>query len=151
MLVKDAKNAFEEMASDAEKENLNIIVLSSYRSYSYQVNLYNKYKKKDGIKEADLYSGRPGHSEHQTGLAIDVYDGELDYTNFEKTLEFEWMMKNAHKYGFILRFPKNKEKETGYIYESWHYRYVGKHLANILYKNNYTLEEYYATKKKISN
>lgn len=148
-MVKEAKEAFEEMASAAEKENLKIIAMSTYRSYEYQVNLYNKYKAKDGEEQADTYSGRPGHSEHQTGLAADICNGQLDYTNFEKTKEFIWMNKHAHEYGFILRFPEDKVNETGYQYESWHYRYVGKDAAKYIKENNISFEEYYATKIKI--
>ena len=144
-LVNYAKDAFEEMAKDAEKEDLSIIAMSSYRSYDYQLDLYNRYKRQDGIEKADSYSGRPGHSEHQTRLAVDVYNGKEDYTNFEETVEFEWMKEHAHEYGFILRFPKNKVNETGYIYESWHYRYVGKNIAKYIKKHNITLEEYIAT------
>ncbi len=144
-LVKSAKIAFEEMSKAAKSEGYTIIAMSSYRSYDYQVNLYNKYVKKDGKKAADTYSGRPGCSEHQTGLAIDVYNGKYDYTNFGKTKEFLWMQKNAYKYGFILRFPENKERETGYKYEAWHYRYVGKDIAQEIYNKDITLEEYYAT------
>ncbi len=144
-LVSEAKEAFEEMAKDASKEDLEIIAMSSYRSYDYQIDLYNRYKRQDGIEKADSYSGRPGHSEHQTGLAVDVYDGELNYTEFEQTKEFDWMQEHAHEYGFILRFPKEKENETGYIYESWHYRYVGKKIAKYIKENNISLEEYIAT------
>ena len=147
-LVNYAKEAYEQMAKDASKQNLTIVVMSSYRSYNYQVNLYNRYVKEDGKEKADTYSGRPGHSEHQTGLAIDVYNKEENYTNFEKTDEFQWMKKHAHEYGFILRFPKGKEKETGYQYESWHYRYVGKEIAQYIKNNNISFEEYYATKIK---
>ena len=146
-LVKSAKEAYEDMASSAKKEGYTIIAMSSYRSYDYQIDLYNKYVKSDGKKAADTYSGRPGYSEHQTGLAIDIYNGKYDYTNFNKTKEYLWMQKNAYKYGFILRFPENKEKITGYKYESWHYRYVGKELAKEIYTNDLTLEEYYATHK----
>lgn len=144
-LVSEAKEAFETMCKDASNEDLEIIAMSSYRSYDYQIDLYNRYKRQDGIEKADSYSGRPGHSEHQTGLAVDVYDGELNYTDFEKTKEFDWMQEHAHEYGFILRFPKDKENETGYVYESWHYRYVGKKLATYIKENNITLEEYIAT------
>ncbi len=144
-MVKEAKEAFEEMAKAAKKEKLNIIAMSTYRSYEYQVNLYNRYKKQDGEEKADTYSGRPGHSEHQTGLAVDVYNGQINYTNFEKTKEFTWMSNHAHEYGFILRFPKDKEKETGYESESWHYRYVGKEIATYIKENNISFEEYYAT------
>ena len=142
-LVNYAKEAFEEMAAAAKKENLSIIAMSTYRSYEYQLNLYNQYAKQDGKEKADTYSGRPGYSEHQTGLAVDVYNGKETYTNFEVTEEFKWMQKNAYKYGFILRFPKDKTKETGYDYESWHYRYVGTEAAEYIHKNNISYEEYY--------
>lgn len=145
-LVRNAKKAFEKLSKNAKKEGLNIIAMSSYRSYEYQVTLYNNYVKTDGQEAADTYSARAGYSEHQTGLAVDVYNLELPYTSFEKTKEFEWMQKNAYKYGFILRFPKDKVNITGYQYESWHYRYVGKKVAKHLYKNNLTLEEYIAKK-----
>ena len=147
-LVKEAKEAFEKLSKDASKENLNIIAMSAYRSYSYQIDLYNRYAKSDGEEKADTYSGRPGHSEHQTGLAVDVYNKKLPYTSFENTKEYEWMMKNAYKYGFILRFPKDKEEETGYHFESWHYRYVGIDIATYIKENNISFEEYYATKIK---
>ncbi len=147
-LVDVAKEAFEEMSKTAKKQKLNIIAMSTYRSYTYQIDLYNRYVKADGKEKADTYSGRPGHSEHQTGLAVDVYNEKETYTNFEKTKEFNWMEKHAHEYGFILRFPKDKEEETGYHYESWHYRYVGKEIATYIKDNNISLEEYYATKIK---
>ena len=147
-LVKEAKEAFEKLSKDASKENLNIIAMSSYRSYSYQIDLYNRYAKSDGKEKADTYSGRAGHSEHQTGLAVDVYNKKVPYTSFENTKEYEWMMKNAYKYGFILRFPKDKEEETGYHFESWHYRYVGIDIATYIKENNISFEEYYATKIK---
>lgn len=145
-LVNYAKDAFESLSKAAKKENLSIIAMSTYRSYNYQVNLYNRYVKEDGKDAADTYSGRPGHSEHQTGLAVDVFNNEETYTNFEKTEEFKWMQEHANEYGFILRFPKDKEKETGYQYESWHYRYVGKDIATYIKKHNISFEEYCATK-----
>lgn len=145
-LVSYAKEAFENLSKAAKKENLNIIAMSTYRSYNYQVNLYNRYVKEDGKEAADTYSGRPGHSEHQTGLAVDVFNNKETYTNFEKTKEFEWMKDHANEFGFILRFPKDKEKETGYQYESWHYRYVGKDIATYIKKHNISFEEYCATK-----
>lgn len=145
-LVDIAKEAFESMSDDAKKEGMNIIAMSSYRSYDYQVNLYNNYVKTDGKEAADTYSASPGYSEHQTGLAVDVYNLELPYTSFEKTEEFNWMQENAYKYGFILRFPKDKVDITGYQYEAWHYRYVGKEVAKYIHNHNMTLEEYIAKK-----
>lgn len=145
-LVKPAKEAFEEMSKAASKENLKIIAMSTFRDYKYQENLYNQYVKQDGIEKADLYSGRAGFSEHQTGLAVDVYNIKEPYTNFHETDEFIWMQENAKEYGFILRYPEGKEDETGYQYESWHYRYVGKDIAKYITNNNISYEEYYATK-----
>ena len=142
-LVNYAKIAFEKMAEDASKENLKLIAMSTYRSYNYQENLYTKYLNQDGKELADTYSARPGHSEHQTGLAVDIYNQEVNYTNFENTKEFEWLKENSYKYGFILRYPKNKSKITGYIYEPWHYRYVGIDTATKIYNEQITYEEYY--------
>lgn len=148
-LVHEAKEAFETLSEEAKKEGMNIIAMSSYRSYEYQVDLYNRYVETDGKEAADTYSARAGYSEHQTGLAVDVYNKELPYTSFEQTEEFTWMEENAYKYGFILRFPKDKVNITGYQYESWHYRYVGEEVAEYIHKNNLTLEEYYV--KELEN
>lgn len=143
MLVNVAKEAFIKMAQKAKEDNHPVLAMSSYRSYDYQVNLYKRYVANDGVEAADTYSARAGFSEHQTGLCVDVYDGKIDYTNFETSESFYWMQENAHKYGFILRFPKGKEHITGYQYESWHYRYVGVDIATYIHKNNITFEEYY--------
>lgn len=145
-LVREAKEAFETLSEDAKKEGKNIIAMSSYRSYDYQVNLYDNYVATDGKEAADTYSARAGYSEHQTGLAVDVYNKVLPYTSFEETEEFNWMQENAYKYGFILRFPKDKVNITGYQYESWHYRYVGKEAAKYIHNHDLTLEEYYVKK-----
>ena len=142
-LVSSAKEAFETLAENALKDNIKVIAMSSYRSYEYQVDLYNRYVKSDGVEAADTYSARAGYSEHQTGLCVDVYDGVVDYTNFEKSDAFEWMQENAYQYGFILRYPKGKEDITGYQYESWHYRYVGKEIATYIHQHNITFDEYY--------
>lgn len=143
-LTNVAKSALEELINAAKTDNMTILVTSSYRSYEYQVKLYNQYAEENSKEEADTYSARPGYSEHQTGLAVDIHNGKKVYTDFESTEEFNWMQENAYKYGFILRFPKDKVNETGYIYESWHYRYVGKDIAKYIHKNNISFEEYYA-------
>lgn len=148
-LVKEAKEAFEKLSQDAKQDNMMIFAISSYRSYDYQLNLYNTYVEADGKKAADTYSARAGFSEHQTGLVVDIYDGITPYTSFEETKEFKWMQENAHKYGFILRYPKDKVKITGYQYESWHYRYVGTKIAKIIKEKNLSLEEYYV--KEVEN
>lgn len=147
-LVKDAKEAFETLCEDIQKQNLNIRLISSYRSYSYQETLYNNYVTQDGKEKADTYSARAGFSEHQTGLVIDIDNAKTNYENFENTEEFKWMQENAYKYGFILRYPKGKENITGYVYESWHYRYVGESVATYLKSSNLTLDEYIARKTK---
>ena len=142
MLVSVARKQFEKLAKDASIEGYNIIAVSAYRSYDYQEKLYNNYVLLKGKYMADVASARSGHSEHQTGLAVDVSDITLDYDNFEKTKEFTWMKNNAYKYGFILRYPKAKFHITGFKYEPWHYRYVGNVVAQIIHSKNITLEEY---------
>lgn len=146
-LRKEAKVAFEKLSEEAYLENYIILAASTYRSFDYQENLYAYYVKNKGLEYADLCSARPGHSEHQTGLAIDVMGPNYDYNRFEDNIEFNWMKENAHKYGFILRYPKGKENITGFKYEPWHYRYVGNDVATYIYENNITLEEYYKTLK----
>lgn len=142
-LRKEAKEAFEKLSSDASKLGYRIIATSTYRDYNYQEKLYNEYVKDKGIDYADKCSARPGHSEHQTGLAVDVMGSNNDYDEFEKAIEFNWMKNNAHKYGFVLRYPEDKTKITGFKYEPWHYRYVGKTVAKVIYEKKITLEEYY--------
>ena len=140
-LRKEAKKAFEKLCEDAKKNNLDIKAESTYRDYYYQEKLYNNYVKEYGLEYADKCSARPGHSEHQTGLAVDVRGSNGDYNIFEKSNEFDWMIKNCYKYGFVLRYPTNKEHITGFKYEPWDYRYVGD-VAEYLYNNNLTFEEY---------
>lgn len=142
-LVKNAKNMLEKMITEAKNDGYIIRIISSYRSYSYQNKLYNEYVQTDGSENADTYSARPGFSEHQTGLCVDVDDGKTLYTSFEQSPSFIWMQKNSYKYGFILRYPKGKEDITMYTYEAWHYRYVGKKIAEYIHEHNITLDEYY--------
>ena len=142
-LREDAKVAFENLSKDAKELGYRIIAVSTYRDYEYQNKLYNMYVEEKGIDYADKCSARPGHSEHQTGLAVDVEGSNYDYDEFENSKEFVWMKENAYKYGFILRYPKGKEKITGFKYEPWHYRYVGKDVAKTIHDENLTLEEYY--------
>ena len=138
---KDAALAFMEMVDAAKLDNIILYNMSAYRDYNYQVNLYNKYIQRDGKEAADKYSARPGYSEHQSGLCSDLNNIS---DSFDGTDEAIWLKNNAYKYGFILRFPKDKEDITGYKYEPWHYRYVGKDAAKIIYDDDITLEEYYA-------
>ncbi len=141
------KAAADKMFAAAKSEKgFNMWAQSGFRSYDTQKNLYNKYKNRDGQAEADKYSARPGYSEHQTGLAFDVCaTNKPCITNgFDNTPEANWLSENAYKYGFILRYVKGKENETGYMHESWHFRYVGTELAEKLYNNGnwITLESY---------
>lgn len=138
-----AAKEFINMKNDAKKYNLNIRAISGYRSYDYQNNLYNNYVSTDTQEKADTYSARAGYSEHQTGLAVDISNEKKPYTEFENTDEFDWLQQNAYKYGFILRYPKGKEYITGYMYEAWHYRYVGLEIALYIKKHNITFDEYY--------
>ncbi|MBE6160436.1 MAG: D-alanyl-D-alanine carboxypeptidase family protein [Lactobacillales bacterium] len=142
-LKKEAALAFYKLSSDAKKLGYRIIVVSAYRSYTYQEKLFDYYVKEKGINYALNCSAKAGHSEHQTGLAIDVEGSNFDYDLFSESKEFVWMRDNAHKYGFILRYPKGKEDITGFKYEPWHYRYVGKEVAKNIYEKNITLEEYF--------
>lgn len=139
------------MYDAAKKQGLNLYIKSPYRSYSVQNNLYNNYVAKDGKKNADTYSARPGYSEHQTGLAFDLTSYSTNFDTFENSQEFKWVKDNAHKYGFILRYPKGMEYITGYIYEPWHYRYVGEEVAKIIYEKGITFEEYHAYYVKKDN
>lgn len=141
-LTSEFNNAFNQMKDAASSDGLNIYVVSGFRSYNTQNNLYNNYVNRDGRDAADTYSARPGHSEHQSGLAADI---NMVDDSFEYTAEGKWLNDNAYKYGFVLRYPKGKTGETGYIYESWHYRYVGVDLAKKLYNggNWISLEDYF--------
>lgn len=136
---KNALEALNKLQNQAVSEGYSINTLSSFRSYNTQYNLYNKYVKMYGVNEADKISARPGHSEHQTGLAFDV--GKID-NNYGATEPGIWLTKNAYKFGFIIRYPKGKENITGYSYEPWHIRYVGIEASTYIYNNNITLEEY---------
>ncbi|MDY2804022.1 MAG: M15 family metallopeptidase [Bacilli bacterium] len=142
-LRKEAADKFEEMASDMLKENLKIYAGSTYRSYSYQEGLYNRYVKKDGFKEAETYSARAGYSEHQLGLAVDIVNGKWNYLS-EGDKEYTWLINNSYKYGFILRYPHESEYITGYVFEDWHFRYLGIDLATKVHESKLTYDEYIA-------
>lgn len=141
-LTSETTSNFDLMKVAAAKEGLNIYISSGFRSYSRQKTIYNNYVNRDGQKNADTYSARAGHSEHQSGLAFDVNSIN---TSFANTKEGKWLNENCYKYGFILRYPKGKTNETGYMYEPWHFRYVGVELASKLYNsgNWITMEDYF--------
>lgn len=146
-LTQETLNAFNNLKADASVLGLSLINASGYRSYHDQKYIYNNYVKKDGQTNADTYSARPGHSEHQTGLALDLNSIDI---SFDSTPESDWVKNNCFKYGFIIRYPKGKEHITGYMYEPWHLRYIGIDLATKLYNsgNWITLEEYFGIDSK---
>ena len=135
----EAQTAFDRMQSDAAAEDINIYISSGFRSYDYQAGLYQRYVDKDGKAEADRYSARAGHSEHQTGLAFDL--NSID-DSFADTKEGKWVSRNCHRYGFIIRYPADKEDITGYKWEPWHIRYLGEETAQAVYDSGLCLEEY---------
>lgn len=141
--------AWKVMQADAASIGLNIRITSGYRPYQTQNTLYNRYVARDGKEKADTYSARPGSSEHQTGLCFDLNSISDAFAN---TAEGRWVNENAYKYGFIIRYPKNKMNETGYKYESWHLRYVGTDLSYKLYNNGdwITMESYFGLTSKYS-
>ncbi len=135
----EAYGALTEMFAAAASEGLSMYVCSGYRSYATQAELYNSYVYRDGSAAADRYSARPGHSEHQTGLAFDI-NSTSSY--FAGTPEANWIEANCHRFGYILRYPAGKEWATGYMYEPWHIRYIGKEAAEAVYASGLCLEEY---------
>ena len=143
---KEARAAFQEMAAEATLSGYDLIAFSTYRSFDYQTQLYDRYVTNDGQDAADRYSARPGYSEHQTGLAFDIgerhFEQHFAKESFGETEAGKWVAANAHNYGFIMRYPNGSEKITGYMYEPWHFRYVGEELAVQVYEANVTLEEF---------
>ena len=133
---KEVYDHYVSMWNDANEQGLVLLVNSSYRTFEEQQEQYDMSN--------DDYASRPGYSEHQTGLALDIVSDGVQGNEFENTDEFKWLQENAHKYGFILRYPKDKEYITGYNYESWHYRYVGEELATKVKESGLTYDEYYA-------
>lgn len=144
VLDKDAYDAFVKLVDDAKELGYYLIDTSAFRTYEYQSYLFNKYLNDRGLEETLKSSAKPGHSEHQTGLSTDIVKTGVSMYDFGNTKEFTWLKENAHKYGFILRYPKGKEYLTGYKYEPWHYRYVGVDVATYIYENDIVFEEYYA-------
>ncbi|MDE5583161.1 MAG: D-alanyl-D-alanine carboxypeptidase family protein, partial [Ruminococcus sp.] len=135
----EAMQQFNVLAESARAEGLSIYLSSGYRSYSYQETIYNNYVLWNGQEIADTFSARAGHSEHQTGLAIDV--NTID-DSFADTPEAKWLAEHAHEYGFIVRYPEGKEDITGFKYEPWHIRYLGIEKATEVYNSGLTLEEF---------
>ncbi len=143
-LDSEAYEHYVAMADAMAAEGLSVWITSAYRSYERQVTLYNSYLAYDSQEEVDTYSARPGHSDHQTGLVVDLILPGGDLGSFDGTDESYWLQEHAHEYGFILRYPEDKTDMTGYTYESWHYRYVGVEVATYIYETGITFDEYYA-------
>ncbi|WP_339318502.1 M15 family metallopeptidase [Paenibacillus sp. FSL R10-2734] len=146
MMRKEAAEALEKLFAGAEEDGIYLAGVSAYRSKETQTRLFNRYVEKDGEELARTYSAVPGYSEHQTGLAIDVSgsDGKCAAEScFGGTKEAEWLAQHATEYGYIIRFPEGKQDITGYKYEPWHIRYVGKDIAAYIADKGITLEEYY--------
>jgi len=146
MMQEEAAEALEELFKEAEKEDIILYGVSGYRSYEYQKQIYDRKVKAVGKKEAGKYVAYPGQSEHQTGLAMDVTNeagvSKSLTENFGETKEGQWLEDNAHKFGFIIRYPEGKEEITGYNYEPWHIRYVGTEASEEIRDQRIVLEEY---------
>lgn len=121
-----------------------LMVNSSYRTYEKQQAVYDDYANSRGTEYADSIAARPGYSEHQTGYTLDVFEKGYSQSSFKDSESYNWLKENAHRYGFILRYPEDKVNITGYSFESWHIRYVGIEAATYIYENNITFDEYYA-------
>jgi len=145
-LRQEAATALEILMNAASNEQIYLFAVSGYRSYDRQKTIYDNEVATSGVEWADKSIAIPGYSEHQTGLAMDVSAQSVGFRLTEdlgQTKEGIWLAENAHKYGFIIRYPKGKEGITGYRYEPWHIRYVGEEIAKDIYENDLTLEEYF--------
>ena len=141
-----AATALEELFNEAKVAGHELFAQSGYRGYDTQVSLFNAYASEHGEEEANIFSARPGESEHQTGLSMDITSTAVNYqltTDFGDTPEGEWVAENAHKFGFIIRYPEGKEDITQYQFEPWHLRYVGIRAATEMFTNGQTMEEYF--------
>lgn len=139
-LTSETYKAFAAMQADAAAQGIYLRCISGFRSFADQRYIYNGYVARDGAAAADTYSARPGHSEHQSGMALDV---NSLYFSFADTAEGKWLAENCMRYGFIIRYPKDRTDSTGYVYEPWHIRYVGAERAAAITGSGLTLEEYY--------
>ena len=145
-MTPETNTAYNKMKAAAAKDGINLFIKSHTRDWTDQYVIFNGYVSKSGLEEAETYSARPGHSEHQSGMAMDLLlSSSADVQAGKYAKELKWLNENAYKYGFILRYPEGKSDETGYIYEAWHYRYVGEELAEKLYNNGdwITMEAYF--------
>ncbi len=143
-VTKDTYDAFLNLWNASHEAGYYLMVSSSYRTYAHQKEVYDQYEKSQGLEYADQIAARPGYSEHQTGYSLDIFEKGLTQKTFQDSESYLWLKDNAHKYGFIERYPEDKVNITGYTYESWHYRYVGVDAATYIYQNHITFDEYYA-------
>lgn len=142
---KAAYDAFIDMWNQANMEGIYFIINSGYRSFEDQQEVYDFYKNNYGTTYADSIAARPGYSEHQTGLSIDIFSTEYTTTEaFKNSTHYEWLVNNAYKYGFIQRYQSDTEDVTGFTEEAWHWRYVGVEVATYLHEHDITFDEYYA-------
>ncbi|MEG0371526.1 MAG: M15 family metallopeptidase [Clostridium sp.] len=139
-MKQEAAIALESLFKGAKKDNITLYANSGYRTGKTQESIYKKTVRNKGKAYANAFVASRGHSEHETGLAMDVTNSNRNF--HKKSSEAKWIRENAHKYGFILRYPENKENVTGYSYEPWHIRYVGDSISKKIYKKGITLEEY---------
>lgn len=138
-------DAYLDMYNAAKNDGITLMINSSYRTYTEQETVYKNYETKYGSEYADEIAARPGHSEHQTGLALDIFCTTNSNTKtFKDSEAYQWLLNNSYKYGFILRYPEGKENITGFTFESWHYRYVGTEIATYIHENDITFDEYFA-------
>lgn len=148
----EAARALEKLFYQAEEEGIYLFAISGYRSYDRQKYLFDIRAEKDGFEAANKLTAYPGQSEHQTGLAMDVSCESMGFDldeEFGQAIEGKWIKENAHKFGFIIRYPKESVDITGYSYEPWHIRYVGKETAKEIFEKNITLEEYLGDESSI--
>lgn len=147
-LRSEALQAYYQWCQAAQEQGIYIRAIAGYRSYDYQAGLWNYNAGIYGEEYADQYYARPGQSEHNSGLAVDITFNGYNFNEIELYDGYEWILSSAHEYGFILRYPEDKQDITRYGYESWHFRYVGKEAAEVIYRNNWTLEEYHGSQKE---
>lgn len=152
LMRSEAAAALEKMFAVAKNEGVHLVAASGFRSYETQDYLYKREIELVGEEKAGQAVAKPGTSEHQTGLTMDITSASMNYgldDSFENKVEGKWLKDNAHRFGFIMRYPKGKEEITKYEYEPWHYRFVGVEIATKIYKNHWTLEEYFNKVRKI--
>lgn len=144
-LRKEAADALSKMFEEAKNDDVLLYARSGFRSYQTQEELFSSYVNQHGMEAANRFSARPGQSEHQTGLVMDITSKQVDFAlteDFGETPDGIWLRDNAHRFGFIIRYPEGKEEITGYTYEPWHVRYLGEEVATAVFESGLTYEEF---------